>query len=302
MVNIVVTQGMGLSSEQKKRLDSLGKVTYYEDIPKTPEVWLKRCEGQDIILSGKTGMRDKLYELKGVFFSLRFVGVGWIDKEKIKERNIVISNCPGCNKDAVSEWIIAMMLNLFRDLPVLINTEAYNEQDRPGRRIGLTGKTVCILGKGNVGSRVGKICEAFDMNVVYFLKGGNLIEKSKDADITIDCLSQNPTTEGLLNKKFFKSLKKGSYFITVTGSAIYDVDAMIWALDKGILAGAANDSGGINIGDTKDPFYQKLLKRPKILVTPHIAFNTDVTSKIANDMMIDNVEAWLKGKPINLIF
>jgi len=165
----------------------------------------------------------------------------------------------------------------------------------------LQGKTVCILGKGNVGSRVGAICKALEMNVRYFDKGDNLIKTSKGADIVIDCLGHNPTTEGILNKKFFRSLKKGAFFITVTGRKIYDTDAILEALDKDILSGVAMDAGSIQVGDINDPYYQKLRKHSKILATPHIAYNTDVTARIGNDMMIDNIEAWIKGNPINLV-
>ena len=82
---------------------------------------------------------------------------------------------------------------------------------------------------------------------------------------------------------------------------ICDVDAMLSALDKGILAGVAHDSGGIQVGDISDPFYQKLLKNPKVIVTPHIAYKTDATARRQYDMMIDNVEAWIKGHPVNLV-
>ncbi|MBW2990497.1 hydroxyacid dehydrogenase [Candidatus Woesearchaeota archaeon] len=298
---IVVTQTLDLLPDQKKRLEALGKVSYYNDIAKTPEEWLERCKGADIVLSGKFGLKQKIYELPNTFFSLPFVGIGWIDKKKLKQNKVTVSYCPGCNKDAVSEWVIGMLLTLFREFNIYINSTNFNKTTPPPPKLGLTNKKVCILGKGNIGSRVRKICSAFDMQTDYFRRGDDLIEKVKDSDVIIDCLGSNKTTWGLLNRKFFQSLKKGSYFLTITSSKIYDVDAMIEALDQGILAGAANDSGSIPIGDTKDPFYQKLLKHPKILVTPHIAFLTDVTCRVANDMMIDNVEAWLKGKPINLV-
>ncbi len=119
--------------------------------------------------------------------------------------------------------------------------------------------------------------------------------------MVIDALGLNDTTKGLLDKKFFNSLKKGSFFITVTSQKIYDSKAMLSALDKGILAGAATDAGGILPGDTDDPYYKKLLKHPKVLVTPHISFQSDVTVKVAGDMMIENIEAYLKGKPINVV-
>ena len=171
----------------------------------------------------------------------------------------------------------------------------------PKETQGLTGRKATILGKGNIGSRVGRILKAFDAEVSYFKRGDDLLESINSADLVVDTLSSNPTTHGLLDKKFFMSLKKGSYFITVTGQKIYDIDAMIESLDKGILAGAANDSGGIQVGNISDPFYRRLTKHPKILATPHIAYNTDITDRTGNGMMIDNIEAWLKGKPINLV-
>ena len=72
-------------------------------------------------------------------------------------------------------------------------------------------------------------------------------------------------------------------------------------LDEGHLAGAASDCGSIQVGDTKDPLYLKLLNHSKVLVTPHVAYNTEMTNKIGGDIMIDNVEAWVKGKPQNLV-
>ncbi len=75
---------------------------------------------------------------------------------------------------------------------------------------------------------------------------------------------------------------------------------MLEALDNGTLAGVACDAGGIQVGDVYDPYYKKLLRHQKILATPHIAYKTDATNKTGNDMMINNIEAWIKGKPINI--
>lgn len=301
MPKIVISQNLEFYPEQIKRLKSLGEVIFYNDLAKSPEKWLERCQGADIICTGGFGLKQKLYDVKNAFFSLPFVNVSWIDKEKIKANNVTVSYCPGCNKDAVSEWIIGMMLNLFRRLPKFINVKDLPKGKIPDFTLGLTGKKVIILGKGNVGSRVGKICEAFDMKVVYFKRGDDLLECIKDADVIINCLSSNSTTWGMLNKKFFNSLKRECYFISPSDEKIYDINALFEALDKGILAGAADDAGGIRVGDCYDPFYVGLSNYPKVLATPHIAYQTDVTAKVANDMMIANIEAWLKGKPINLL-
>jgi len=300
-IKIVVTQPMDFSPDEIKKLRSLGEVTLYADHP-SPDEWLRRCQGADIVCSGKDeGLKQNLYKLSQVFVSLPFVGVEFFDKEKSRQDKIVVANSPGCNKEAVSEWIIAMLLNLLREFPSFMNVKELPRGKRPKMTLGLAGEKVCILGKGNIGSRVGKICQALEMKVKYVQRRDNLLEKVKDVDVVIDCLGANPSTLGILNAKFFNALKKGSYFITVTGPKIYDADALLKALDSGILAGAASDAANITPGNTADPFYQKLLRHPKMLVTPHIAYNSDVERRNGNKMMIKNIEAWLNKKPVNIV-
>jgi phosphoglycerate dehydrogenase-like enzyme len=185
-------------------------------------------------------------------------------------------------------------------LPEFINIKKLPENSFPEQTMGLAGKKVLILGAGNIGNEVNKICQAFGMNIVIFRRGDDLIEMVKDMNVVINSLSQNSETEGLLGKKFFDSLKKGAYFISITGTEIFDMDVLLSALDSH-LAGAAIDPADISVGDTNNLIYQKIITHPKILATPHIAFNTDVSARIANDMMINNIEAWLNRKPINLV-
>ncbi len=288
-MKIVVTEEFGFTTEQIARLQALGEVTFYHDLPAADE-WLKRVKDADIILSGKRGFKEKIYETHDKFYSVPFVNIAYLDFEKLKAQNITVANCPGCNKDAVSEWIIAMTLNLFRGFNGYINCTALDPMNITA--VGLTGKKACILGKGNIGSRVGKILSACDMDVHYFLRGDNLTDKTRDADIVIDCLGLNETTKGLLGKEFFSHLKKGSYFISITSRDIYSLEGLFGALDDGTLKGAALDGGNIPFGDANDPTYRALL-RPGLLVTPHIGFITDVTKQVSNDMMIENVEKWV---------
>lgn len=292
---------MGLYPDQVERLGKLGRVVFYNDKPETAEEWLKRCKGADIICTRKLGLKDKIYELSDVFVSLPFVGVSFLNKERLDQKKITIAYCPGCNKAAVSEWIIGMMINLLRKLPQNTNIKQLPNNSDPERTIGLMGKTVAILGAGNIGMRVGKLCEALDMQVIFFKRGDNLLKSVKSADIIVNCLSYSPATENLLDSSFFNSLKNGSYYLSIANDKINDIEALFESLNNGILAGLALDVGDIQAGCYNDPLYQKLIAHPKILATPHIAYNTDVTSRISYDTMIDNIEAWLKGKPINLL-
>ncbi len=300
-MKIIVTENFTLEPDQVERLKSLGEVFFLKDKASSKEESLKRLSDADILCAESEPIEDVMYELKDKFISFPFVGVGWIDLKKLSENNVRVANAPGCNKMAVSEWILGMMIILSRKLLKYIDIEETKESDFMEAMPGLAGKKVTILGKGNIGLRVGKICEAFDMTVTYFKRGDNLIESTNNADFIVNCLAKNTETEGMIKKEFFEKLKRNSFFISITDTIIYDVDALINELESGHLAGAAIDPAGVGIFDVKSEIYQKLKRHPKIIVTPHIAFHTDMTTRVANDIMIDNVEAWVKGKPQNIL-
>lgn len=290
---------MGFTDEQKKRLDRLGQVTYFDNMCSSPEDWLRRCQGFGVICSWMAGLREKYSELKDVFISVPFVGVGTFANPKIlKEKNITISNSPGCNRQSVSEWITYMLLSTTRRLDTYLKTTT--PVNLPFSPKGLADKKITILGNGNIGKLTCTICKAMGMSVTVFKRGDNLIKSVKDADIVVDALSTNPSTKGLLNRKFFQSLKMGTIFVSVTTSTIEDFDAMFEALDEGRLSFMAHDVADAKPGDASNNLYKKLRKHPKVYTTPHIAGFSDATTKVGNDMMIDNVEAWLKGKPIHV--
>ena len=292
---------MHFTPEQRERLERLGDVKIYNDLPVSPEEWVERTKYAEIICSGKSGLTEKIYEHKNVFYSLPFVAVGWINKEKLKENNITVSYCPGCNSYAVSEWIVAMTLLLMRKFRNLIGAQSLNDKTGSPDYHGLAEKKACILGKGNVGSKVRKAYEAMGMKVSFFERGDKLIEKIKNCDIVVNTLSSNEQTEGLLGQEFYDTFDGKTYFITVTSSKIYNPELMLKALKENKLLGIADDCGSAAPGDYNDQYYQKLLRVPGIIATPHISYQSDVSVRMSNDMMIDNVEAWIKGEPINVL-
>jgi phosphoglycerate dehydrogenase-like enzyme len=303
MPKIVVTNNQDLTEDQILRLNSLGDVTYYDTLPHSAEEYLERVKDADIICSGTAGLQDAYAQLKDVYVTVAFVSVAFVNLDVLKSNNVKISNAPGANRHAVSEWIMAMMILLMRDLPGALNrTETYRKDGNlPPITPGLAGNKVTILGYGNVGKRVGELAEAFGMDVRFFKRGDDLNASVHDADVVIDTLSSNHSTHKLLDEEFFNSVKNGSYFITVTRGEIADEDAVLRALDKGQLRGVASDCGGILVGDTEDPLYKKLLNHPKVLVTPHVSYNSEMSRKLGADLMIDNVEAWVKGRPQNIL-
>lgn len=303
-MKIVVTNNQDFTPEQKARLDSLGDVTYFDGVPESGEEFLERAKGADIICAGTAGLKDAYAELKDVSVTVAFVSVAFIkDLDILKKNNVRLSNAPGANKYAVSEWIIGMMITMSRRLDEFINREESLRKDGklPPLTPGLAEKSVTILGKGNIGVQVGEVAESLGMTVNYFARGDDLHQSVKDADFVVNTLSSNPSTEGLLDGKFFSAMKKGSSFVDVTRAEITDQDAMIEALDREHLSAVASDCGGILVGDTEDDLYLNLLKHPKVYVTPHISYNTPLSMKRGCDIMISNVKAFIKGKPQNLV-
>jgi phosphoglycerate dehydrogenase-like enzyme len=303
MTKIVVAGPQDFSEEQRLRLEKLGDVTYYDTISKDGADYLERVKGADIICSGTAGLREAYRQLKDVYVTVAFVSVAFVDVGVLKKNKVTISNAPGANKYAVSEWIMAMTTLLMRDLFGAINLRKTYRQggNLPPTSLGLAGSKMTILGQGNVGKQVGKLAEVYDMQVSFFNRGDDLKASVADADVVVNTLSSNPTTHKLLDAKFFNSLKQGAYLVTVTRDEIIDQDAMLEALGNGKLSGVASDCGGILVGDTEDPLYQKLLAHPKALVTPHIAYNSKMSHKMGVDIMIDNVEAWVNGNPQNVV-
>jgi phosphoglycerate dehydrogenase-like enzyme len=295
MLKVAVTQPLGLNERQRERLKKLGDVRFYDEMPSSPEEWLDRVKDADIICTGKFGFKIKAYELKNTFVSVPFVAIDWIDQDKLNQNNVVVQNCPGCNKEAVSEWIVGMMINLMRRFPKYINTRE-PVKGNPAIGLSIAGKTVLVCGTGNIGSRVGKICDALGADVDHFRRGDNLIEKAGTADVIVDALASNKETYKTYDRAFFQSLKKGAYFITVTGDKLWDADAIIEALDEGILAGVATDVGSVQVGTTDSPLYKRFANHPKVYATPHIAYDSDRSDLVCNNVMIDNVESWIKSK------
>ena len=301
MVKIVVTSNFGFTKDQAQRLNALGKVKFYNDAPRTKEVWLKRVENADVICSESFGLIDNLYNLKNVFVTYPFVALGKIDMDRLKKNNVVLANSPSCNNDAVAEWAISMMLDLFRQFPKFIKNTDLQKGQLPPVTQSLKFKDVTILGRGNIGLHLGHLCSAFGMNVKFFVRGDDLILATKKADVIINCLSLKDDSINLLNRDFFFSLKKSPYFVTFTKKEIYDSDAMVDALDKGFLSGVADDCGGEDIGDVNNEFYRRALAHDKILVTPHIAWCADISIHNGNKTVIDNVKAWINKAPINVL-
>ncbi len=301
MKKIVITQPIGFSEEQLSELKTLGDVTAYDTICKDTGEWLERVKGADIICTINYGLDEGWRQLKDVYITYPFVTTAFWDFDLMRERNILASNSPGCNQIAVTEWIVAMLLNYSRRFPDYIKTTKIDGPIPPKTK-SIYGKSVCIMGKGTIGSRAGKALEAPGMKVSYYARNDDLAEKVRDVDFIVDCLSLNPSTQNFYNEAFFQKVTDGAVFLTIGQNGTQDFDAILNALESGKIKHFITDNAKALIFDVNDDAYRRLLDYPNTIATPHVAAYSDNTLETASRMCLENIKAYLAGKPTNLVY
>lgn len=293
----IIIFGVNFNEEQKQRIEKLGEVKYAPS-PTTPDELIKQAEGFDIICSDGSSLYGSLPRLINVFVTYPYIELGPFNSEELKENGVLVANTQGSSRETIAEWALFMILALFRNFVPLVRTT-----DQPKFQLyeSLVGKNILVIGKGNIGTRVGDLCEAFDAKVSYFVRGDDLHAKASVADLVVNSLNCNSSTKNILNEKFFVSLKKGVYFVSYVRHYTYDLDGLMKAINKGIVAGAAIDCDPEEVFDTSNPFYQKALSNPKILVTPHIAFSSKFASANGREFALQNIESYVAGHPKRIL-
>lgn len=293
----IIISGPNLDNNQKARLEQLGEVKYFPGALSSEEL-LEQAEGADVLYSNGDFLLESLPKFKNIFITYPYVELGVFDSEELKKNGVLVANAQGGNRPSIIEWVMFMVLSLFRKFIPLVRA---TENPHVELRESLAGKRVLIVGKGSIGSKIGPVCEAFGMEASFFDRGDDLKTKSKDVDLVINALNCNTSSKNLLNEEFFMSLKKGVYFVSFVRQHTYSLDGLLKAIDKGIVEGAAIDCDPEGFGDTTNEFYQKALSNPKILVTPHIAFSTKQAKANGSEIAIQNIEAFIAGNPQNVL-
>lgn len=296
-MKIIAIGEWNLSEEQKARLAKAGDVDYIKN-PTSSEEWLKAVQGYDVICTWGDYVLESLDKLENVLITYPYTELGSFDSEKLAQKKVYIANARGGNRKSLAEWTIFMILSLYRQFPKFLRT---TEQHPFTSTESLEGKRVLIVGHGTIGTEVGERCNAFGMEVDYFNRGDDLMAKTAKADIVINALNCNPTSKNLLDANFFSKMKKGSYYVTFARPYTYDIDGLIKAIENGVVAGAGIDCDPEPLFDVSNAFYKKCLSNEKILVTPHVAGVTKQAAANGLEIMVQNVEKFIQGKPQNVL-
>lgn len=261
----------------------------------------------------------------------RSTGFDHIDLKECKARNITVCNVPTYGENTVAEHTFALLLSLSRNVHKSYQRTLRGDYSIEGLKgFDLANKTIGIIGLGNIGMHVLRIAKGFEMNVLVSTKHEDkrfaeqmnfkyvsLKDLLKNSDIiTIHC-PLTLDTQHLINKKSIKDIKRGAVLINTARGRIVDTEALIEALDKGILSGVGLDvlEGEELLKEEHEMLYDRrktkklvelardhiLLSKENVIFTPHIGFySTEALHRILETTEM-NIEEFSKGKAINMV-
>jgi len=317
-VKIVILDGRTLAPDRESwaDLDRFGEVVRY-DVSTGDEV-ASRAAGANILITNKTPISAALIEQSPElqFITVLATGFDCVDLEAARRRDIPVSNVPEYGTDSVAQYVFALLLELCHH--VVLHAEAVrarewtNQPDFSLRKTPLyelAGKTMGIVGFGRIGRRVGDLARAFGMSILAYdafpqvppgvapVTWCTLDELFAKSDVISLHCPLTDQTAGLVNRDRLRLVKPTAFLInTARGALVVEAD-LTDALNSGRLAGAALDVVSREPIRPDNP----LFSATNCLVTPHIAWATDNARSRLLQATVANVEAFLRGQPINVV-
>jgi D-3-phosphoglycerate dehydrogenase len=249
------------------------------------------------------------------------IGTNQINLKSATEKGVAVFNAPYSNTRSVAELVIGLCVMLIRKI-IDKNNAAHAgtwQKDAKGS-FELRGKTLGIIGYGNIGSQVSVMAESLGLNVVYYdvvkkLPHGNAKQiKSLDdllsqSDIITLHVPSDKTTRNMMNDTTFSEMKNGAIFINYSRGDVVDLDSLKKFIDAGKISGAAIDVFPEEPEKNGDKFETILQNLPNVILTPHIGGSTeeaqaniglDVSSKLLNYIELGASDGSLTVPPLNL--
>jgi glycerate dehydrogenase len=318
MEKIVILDGHTLNPGDLdwNALKKLGELVVYDRTD--PGQVVTRCEGAEIIFTNKTPLGE---EVLRQLPSLKYIGVlatGYnvVNSAVAGEMGIVVTNTPGYGTASVAQMVFALLLEL------CLHVQRHSDSVMEGKwsrspdfcywdfpLMELAGKTIGIIGMGNIGGKVAEIAAAFDMNVIGSgrrrtdqsqrrnFRWEELPELLGSSDVVSIHCPLFPETRGLINKGTLSLMKSTAFLLnTSRGPIIADQD-LADALNNGVIAGAGIDVLSIE----PPPMDNPLFKAKNCIITPHISWATKEARTRLMAIAIANLSAFMVGRPVNVV-
>ena len=296
-------------------LEEIGTLTVYERTK--PEETVTRAKDADVVLTNKVLLKrpeiEQLPQLK--YIGVLATGYNVVDLEAAHEHGIIVTNVPAYSTESVAQMVFSHLLT------VTNRTEHYAVQNRAGKwtkspdfsysdtlLTELAGKTFGIVGLGNIGQRVAAIAHAFAMNVVAYtskpadalpsyIQKRTMDELLAESDVLSLHCPLTSDTHHLINRQTLWKMKPSAILInTGRGPLVNDWDVADALKDHRLRAFCADVL-------TEEPprADNPLLACEQAFITPHIAWATREARTRLIDVAVNNVRAFVEGKPINVV-
>lgn len=297
-------------------LERLGDVTVY---PRSkPEEIIERALPADVLLTNKVVFDRKLIEALPNLKCIGVIATGFniVDLEAANERGIVVTNVPAYSTASVAQVAIAHLLNM------TTHAEHYTREARAGvwsqsidytycsaPFIELDGKTMGVVGLGNIGSTVARIAAAFGMKVLaftskpqealpaYITRAQSLDQVFSESDaVSLHC-PLTDGTRGMVDARRLALMKPTAMLINTSRGPLIVEEDLAHALRSGVIAAAAVDVLCQEPPAPDNP----LLALDNCYFTPHIGWTSAEARQRLMDVVVDNVKSFMEGHPINVV-
>lgn len=302
---VIINPKKDFTEEQIKQLQRAGTLIFLETLQEYKDKQQELFSTEETVIAPgpevlewnlPNDVLDSFVGLKGV--CLPTTGYTWVDGAHLREKNIPLTNSPGYSRESVAEYAISLMLNLSKNLPLVIRNNWKIDYDT---QLGweIQGKTMGILGLGSIGSRIAELGKSMGMKVIYWSKNSRnaqyeyeeFDEVLKNSDYIFPAMAGNDDTEGILNSQKLDLIKKGAFFINVASSKAFDKEYVVKMANEGRLSGLAFESEDQNFTDFIG----------NIFVTPPIAWFTREALAANMKLWTETIISVAQGKPEHVV-
>jgi len=297
-------------------LQQLGEVEIHDRTPADQVV--ERCLGAEVVFTNKTPVSaEAINSLAGLkYIGVLATGYNVVDIEAARQKGIVVCNVPGYGTASVVQHTFALLLEL------CLRVQRHSDAVTSGRWASsadfcfwdyplteLSGKTIGIIGFGHIGQQVGDVATAFGMQLIgnsrsqsdqsqrRNFKWASIPELLEQADVVSIHCPLFPETKGLINKENLQRMKPTAFLLNTSRGPIIVEDDLAEALNNGVIAGAGIDVLSVEPPSKDNP----LLSAKNCIITPHIAWATKEARGRLMEITIQNLQAYLDGKPANVV-
>ncbi|MCQ9616356.1 glycerate dehydrogenase [Paenalcaligenes niemegkensis] len=316
-MKIVILEPLGINDKEfntisKPLIDNGHELVFYGDGKTDNETLKSRIKDAEILVLANIPLSSEVIDVaeKLKYISVAFTGYDHIDLDKCKEKGIKVSNAAGYSTNSVAELTFGLIIALLRSVVPLEKIVREGGTKQGYRQTDLKGKTLGVLGTGDIGGAVAELGLAFGCHVIAYNRSENpeLINKGVEyksldevleaSDIITIHMPLTDETKGLIDKNKLALMKTSSFLINTAVGPIVDNNALAEALHNGTIAGAGLDRVDI---EPPIPADCPILDAPNTVLVPHIGFATDEAMIRRAKITFNNIIKWEKGEQENII-